>query len=108
VDNYPADQEELPDLAGSDRDLYQQFVLVLSKDPDYNRLGYSDEEFRYRTTNSDCFVLALNIKNPDISSGELQTLGRPQMEMVTQINELEGYRGTLMDELTYMPTSTRI
>jgi hypothetical protein len=90
------------ELTGADRDLYQQFVLVLSKDPEYNRLGYTDEQFRYLTTKSDCFVLALNIKNPDVSnSGELETLGRPQMEMVTQINELEGYRGTLMDQLTY-------
>ncbi|MCX6673150.1 MAG: hypothetical protein NTY37_05165 [Methanothrix sp.] len=88
------------ELTGADRDLYQQFVSTIDKDPDYDHLGYTDEQFRYLTMQSDCFVLALNIKHPDISrSGELEMIGRPQIEMVTQIYDLEGYRGSLMEEL---------
>lgn len=95
-------KNSLSELTGADRDLYQQFVSVLSNDNEYNRLGYTAEQFRYLVTKSNCLILALNIRHPDVSSsGELEMLGRPQIEMVTQINDLEGYRGTLMDQLTY-------
>jgi antitoxin component YwqK of YwqJK toxin-antitoxin module len=88
-------------LSGADRDLYQQVVQILGSDPEYNKLGYTSEQFQYLVTQADCLSLALKIRKPGVDSrGILLNLGRPQLEAVVQVKDLEGYRGNLMEELS--------
>jgi antitoxin component YwqK of YwqJK toxin-antitoxin module len=89
------------DLSWDDQDLYQQVVQILGSDPEYNRLDYTMEQFKYLVTEADCLSLALRIRTPAVSSdGTLLNLGRPQLQAVVQIKDIEGYRGNLMEELT--------
>jgi hypothetical protein len=78
-------------LTGTDRDLYQQIISILANDPEYNRLGYSQEQFQYLVTKTDWLSSAILNKNPDIERGDL--------ELVVQIRDMEGYRGSLIQEL---------
>lgn len=88
-------------LSGADRDLYQRVISILSRDPDYNKLGYTDKQFQQLVSKGDCLVLAVSIRNPDVSrDGELLMLGRPQLQLVTEISAMEGYRGVLIQELS--------
>lgn len=88
-------------LSTNDRDLYQRVVQILGSDPEYNKLGYTDEQFRYLVTESDCLSLAVLIRTPAVSAdGTLLNLGRPQLQAVVQIKDIESFRGNLMEELT--------
>ncbi len=87
------------ELTGADRELFQAVQLILSKDPDYNRLGYTDEQWRYLWTESTCLPRAMAIKHPD-EGYELQYLNRPLLQLVIDINDLETTpKGTLLGEL---------
>jgi hypothetical protein len=87
------------ELTGTDREIFRAVQLILSKDPDYSRLGYTDEQGKYLWTESTCLPRALAIKHPD-EGYELQYLNRPLLQLVVDINDLETTsKGTLLEEL---------
>lgn len=95
------DDQFLPSaLTGTDRAFFQNIQVVLAKDPDYKRLGLSDEQWRNLWTKSDCVPMAMAIRNP-AKGEEIKFLNRPQLQLVLDIADLEATpKGSLLEELS--------
>jgi hypothetical protein len=88
----------LSQLTADQRDLYQRAIAALRHDPEYAGLGHSDADWTNLVARNDCLVNAMQIRTPDPSSGEI---GRPQLEMIAQIDDLSGRaKGTLIRDLS--------
>jgi hypothetical protein len=87
----------LGQLTTDQRDVYQRAVAALRHDADYAGLGHTDTEWTNLAARSDCLVNAMQIRTPDPTAGEV---GRPQLEMIAQIDDLSGRaKGTLIKDL---------
>lgn len=94
----PPQTSPLSQLTTDQRDTYQQAIAVLRHDPEYAGLGRSEAEWTNLAARNGCLVDAMQIRNPDPSSGEI---GRPQMEMIVQIDDLSGRaKGVLIRDLS--------
>ena len=82
--NREIDQFSFSKLTKEERDFLDDVEEILSKDPEYNRLGYNDEQWDYLWTESKCLPRAMAIKKSD----EL-ILNRPLLQLVLDIDDLE-------------------
>ena len=88
----------LSQLTADQRDIYQRAVAALRHDADYAGLGHTEAEWTNLAARSDCLVNAMQIRTPDPTAGEI---GRPQLEMIAQIDDLAGRaKGTLIRDLS--------
>jgi hypothetical protein len=88
----------LSQLTADQRDIYQRAIAALRHDPDYAGLGHTDAEWTNLAARGDCLVNAMQIRTPDPTAGET---GRPQLEMIAQIDDLSGRaKGTLIKDLS--------